>query len=142
MGLLPLVTVVYQNGGANVIAMNMVAQLQANNLAFTQVSPESCQFYGDTLFTWITGVATGSRVNGYKRYTSPYVSEFGNLMSHGMYLGLTPIFVRVIAAHVLVDRAHSMQGIVYKLLCRPRRIGDQSAVRLLPKQNSLISFDK
>jgi glucan phosphorylase len=96
MGVLPLVALIKQNGGANVVAINMVAQLQANNLAFTQVSPESCQFRIDTLYAWGMGVLTGSQVKSYSRLSSPYVSKFGSWMSHGTYLGLdlTPIFVR------------------------------------------------
>lgn len=77
MGLLPLLRVLQENGGANVVSTNMVAQLQANNLQFRQVDAEGCQFYSETLFTWITGTVTGSQVNGYRTQTSPYVSEFG-----------------------------------------------------------------
>jgi hypothetical protein len=78
MGLLPLVIVLEQNGGANVVSTNMVAQLQANNLNFTQVDPEGCQFYFESLMAWITGIATGSQVN------SPYVSELGKSMNHSL----------------------------------------------------------
>jgi hypothetical protein len=76
MGLLPCVRVLQQNGGANMVAKNMVAQLQANNLAFTQVSPESCQFYLDSLWAWALGVTTGSQLSGYSSSSSRYVSEF------------------------------------------------------------------
>lgn len=76
MGLLPCVRVIQQNGGANMVAKNMVAQLQANNLAFTQVSRESCQFYFGSLYAWTMGVTTGNQLSGYSSSSSLYVSEF------------------------------------------------------------------
>jgi hypothetical protein len=85
MGLLPLVAVLEQNGGANVVSTNSVAQLQANNLQFTQGDTESCQFYSDTLFTWIRGTVPGSQVYGYRREPSPYVSETEKTISHLSY---------------------------------------------------------
>ena len=85
MGLLPLFFLFEPNGGANVVSPNLVAQLQANNLQFTQVNTENCQFYRDTLFTWITGTVPGSQVNGFRPHPSPYVSPFRKAMSRSLY---------------------------------------------------------
>jgi hypothetical protein len=84
MGLLPLLNVIQQNGGANVVSTNMVAQLQANNLQFTRVDEEECQFYLESLFAWMTGTVTGNQVNGFRRDPSQYVSEFAKTMSHNL----------------------------------------------------------
>lgn len=117
MGLLPLVSVLEQNGGANVVTTNSVDQLQANNLQFTQVNNESCQFYIESLSTWITSTVRGSQVNDYKRHPSPFVSTFRETMSHSLHLLLTPALVCTIVAYVLVDRAVAMR--------KPGKLGGQ-----------------
>lgn len=63
MGIFPLIGCINSNGGSNPVATDMVGQLQATNLAFTNASdPAECQFLQDSVISWILGVTAGAQV--------------------------------------------------------------------------------
>lgn len=74
MGCLPLVTVIFENGNANLISINMVNQLQAINQIVTEVGdPNGCEYLTESIYAWATGIVAGNHANLDKNEYTPYV---------------------------------------------------------------------
>lgn len=74
VGGLPLIGTIATNGGANVVAPNMVSQLQANNLQFRSFQDnDECEFFSQTLQAWVSGVTAGGQASADGSSGNPYL---------------------------------------------------------------------
>lgn len=71
MGLLPLIHV---GGSINLTTTNMVSQLQAINQIVTNVGNKNdCQYLGDSVYAWGTGVTAGNKADDAHDAHTPYL---------------------------------------------------------------------
>lgn len=72
MGFFPLIRVIAYNGGANIVSITMVDQLQAINLLVTEVNnTDECEYLTESVYAWGAGITAGNKAKDDN--ASPYL---------------------------------------------------------------------
>lgn len=74
VGGLPLIFTIMINGGANVVAPNMVSLLQANNVLLrSSQDDDGCEFFSQTVQAWVAGITAGGQASADGPSDNPYL---------------------------------------------------------------------